>query len=509
MMNQLLFENITFGYETSLKPILKDVTASFPEGWTGIIGPNGTGKTTLLKLACGELTPIHGNIRHGGRACYCSQRTDDPPSQWEEFLQSGESEAWEWRGRLKIREDWFERWPTLSQGERKRAQLAVILWQDPDILAVDEPTNHLDREARRLVGDALAAYRGIGLLVSHDRELLDNLCRQCLMIDPPQTHSFPGGYTEASRLAKQKEAEILGAYQKAKSDMERLMHSASARLDKANRYRNGFSKRNLDIRDSDSRSKIDLARVSGKDGKAGRLADQLNGRVRQATEKVSQFNIKKKYETDFWVLGESASRDLLLQLPAGSIELGEGRILEFPALELRPTDRIALTGLNGTGKTTLLNYILNQYLTLPEGKWVYLPQEIHLEEASRIMERFHQLPEDEKGRVMTLVSCLGSRPDRLVGGRNLAPSPGEIRKLLLALGAARNPWLIIMDEPTNHLDLPSVEALESALSEFPGALILVSHDERFLSRLARVRWEIHSDNDSQLKLQTALIGDAY
>lgn len=504
-MSQLTFENITFSYKTSLQPVFDGVSVNFPEGWTGIIGPNGSGKTTLLRLGCGELMPDAGVIRLIGRAFYCPQRTDHPPLRWKEFIESGDASAWEWRGRLQIEESWFDRWETLSQGERKRAQLAVTLWQEPDILAVDEPTNHLDREAKKLVGDALAVYRGIGLLVSHDRELLDTLCRQCLMMEPPEVHCFPGGYTQAAELAQAREAETLASYQKAKEEMERLMRTMAVRKDKAARYRNGFSKRKLDPKDRDAKGRIDLARLTGKDGKAGRLADQMEGRLRQAKDKIGQFNIKRKYETDFWVSGESAHRDILLQVPGGVIELGEGRKLYYPELEIKPQDRIALTGPNGTGKTTLINHILQNHLQLPEGRWVYLPQEITLVEAEAVMKEFHQLSEENKGRIMTLVSCLGSRPERIVGGENLAPSPGEIRKLLLALGAAKNPWLIIMDEPTNHLDLPSVEALESALSGFPGALLLVSHDERFLSGLAAIRWHIGENEGSEMELKISLM----
>ena len=96
--------------------------------------------------------------------------------------------AWQLKGRLALEADWLERWESLSHGERKRAQIAVALWLEPPVLAVDEPTNHIDTQARALLEGALRDYRGVGLLVSHDRDLLDRLCRQCLFLDPPGAH---------------------------------------------------------------------------------------------------------------------------------------------------------------------------------------------------------------------------------------------------------------------------------------------------------------------------------
>ena len=113
-----------------------------------------------------------------------------------------DGQAWELRGRLGLEEDWIGRWDSLSHGERKRAQIAVALWRRPSVLAIDEPTNHLDREARRMLAEALRRYDGIGLLVSHDRELLDELCRQCVFVEPPVVTVRPGGYTQGVEQAR-------------------------------------------------------------------------------------------------------------------------------------------------------------------------------------------------------------------------------------------------------------------------------------------------------------------
>jgi ATPase subunit of ABC transporter with duplicated ATPase domains len=191
-----------------------------------------------------------------------------------------------------------------------------------------------------------------------------------------------------------------------------------------------------------------------------------------------------------WMSGAKSKRNTLFNLPAGSLSLGGDRWLHFPDLSMKPDDRIALTGLNGSGKSTLIDDIM-QSLNLHEDHVTYLPQEIDIHASKDIMARARNLPPDKLGQMMTVVSCLGSRPQRLL--ESLEPSPGEIRKILLATGIASVPHLIVMDEPTNHLDLPSIECLEKALVDCPCGLLLVSHDRRFLDTLTHKRWHIGED----------------
>ena len=190
----------------------------------------------------------------------------------------------------------------------------------------------------------------------------------------------------------------------------------------------------------------------------------------------------------FWLEGSGCStRNAVLAVPAGEIPLGDGRRLVYPELYVSPTDRIALTGPNGLGKSTLLKRLL-QNVNVPPERLISVPQEITVEEAKGILEEARSLPKDRLGFVMTSVSRLGSRPGRLLESEQ--PSPGEIRKLLLALGVNRGPHLIVMDEPTNHMDLPSIECLEEALSDCPCAMILVSHDRAFLDKLTDYTWNL-------------------
>lgn len=486
----LSLNSISFTHEGAVNPLFDRINITFAVGWTGIVGANGTGKTTLLRLACGELDPHTGSIHRPRLSIYCPQRTDHPPEGLTQFIESLDPSACELRGRIGIERDWHARWDTLSHGERKRAQIAVALWREPDVLAVDEPTNHIDTDAMDLLARALSGFRGVGMLVSHDRELLDALCRQCAFIEPPNVTMRPGSYTEATRQAQLEDQHIRDEYEQAKTAVEKLRREAIRRHEEASRADRRRSKRHIDPKDHDAKGRIDAARISGVDGKAGRLASQLDGRVRMAESRLGEFEIKRRYQTSFWLSGSRSPRNTLFSLPAGSLELGADRWLAFPELAMQPDSRIAITGPNGAGKSTLVRHVISR-LNLPADKVIYLPQEISMEQSRRVMQEVNSLPNAQLGTVMTIVSCLGSRPERLVGSDE--SSPGEIRKVLLALGVSLAPHLIVMDEPTNHLDLPAIECLEEALSECPCGLLLVSHDFRFLSRLATIRWRLAPD----------------
>jgi ATPase subunit of ABC transporter with duplicated ATPase domains len=131
------------------------------------------------------------------------------------------------------------------------------------------------------------------------------------------------------------------------------------------------------------------------------------------------------------------------------------------------------------------------------GKYTYVPQEIDIHASQDIMDRARELPHERLGQMMIVVSCLGSRPQQLL--ESVEPSPGEIRKVLLATGIANVPHLVVMDEPTNHLDLPSIECLEQALIDCPCGLLLVSHDRCLSDVLAHKRWHISEDDKTAEK----------
>jgi ATPase subunit of ABC transporter with duplicated ATPase domains len=495
---EILFHQVEFAYQTSPTLLFAGLDLHLPLGWTGIAGANGAGKTTLLRLAVGELAPRQGRVQAPSSALYCAQRTDEAPPLLGQFLAAAEAEACLLRGRLGAAEDWLARWDSLSHGERKRAQLGVALWRRPSVLAVDEPTNHLDLEARALLGEALRTFRGVGLLVSHDRQLLDALCRQCVFLDPPAARLRPGTYTQGLAQARREEEQARRQRALAREEEQRLEQEARRRREEAARSQARRSKRGLDPKDHDARFRRNRARISGKDGSAGRLQRQLDGRLARARERLEAAQVKKTYELGIWMAGARSHRRTLFALPAGALPLGEGRCLRHPDLAMGPQERVALTGPNGGGKSTLVRRIVGA-LTLPPAQVVYLPQELPLGAARQVLDQVRALPRAELGRLMNVVSCLGSRPQRLLD--TAAPSPGEARKLLLALGIARTPHLIVMDEPTNHLDLPSIQCLEEALDPCPCGLLLVSHDLPFLGRLARTRWHLEEEAGGQWLLR--------
>lgn len=494
----LAVSDLTFCYNTAQTPLFTDLTASFPEGFTGIVGANGSGKSTLLKLLTGQLVPNAGEVIGARHAISCPQRTDLPPSRLEDFLDSWDAGAAELRGRLRIDLDFLSSWQTLSHGERKRAQLACALWQEPDVLALDEPTNHIDRAARDLLLQTLLRFRGVGLIVSHDRDLLDQLCVQCLWVTPPRVKVFPGGYSQTRKqMAQDRETEHR-TRTKALREHRKLQRELVRRRQNEEKNHAARSKRGITAKDSDARDRVNLARAT--DGNAGKTLRQLEGRKVQAEARLAAAQVTKSYDTGFWLPGSRSRRNLLLDLPAVELPLNDTRSLVTPALRLGPEDRVAITGANGLGKSTLLRHILPD-LNVPEERVVYLPQELSAERAAAVLTEAKALQPEKLGDLMQIVSRLGSRPGRLLDSHR--PSPGEIRKLLLALGVFRSPHLVVMDEPTNHLDLPSIEALEAALRECPCALLLVSHDERFLDEVNVGRWVIEATPGGNSALRTS------
>jgi ATPase subunit of ABC transporter with duplicated ATPase domains len=330
----------------------------------------------------------------------------------------------------------------------------------------------------------------VGLLVSHDRELLDALCGQCLFVEPPGASMRPGGYTDASALARADEEHARHEHRSAKRELGRLQLEASDRRREAARATQRHSKRRLPRKDHDAKSRIDLARITGKDIKSGQRLRQLDGRLRQARDKLARIRVKKHRRLRLEVNASQARRDRLFRLPAGSIALGGGRRLDHPELQMAPGDRVAVVGPNGSGKSTLIREIVG-CLDVPAERVVYLAQEIDRFTGAKAAADVRRLSHEQLGEVMTTVACLGSEPERVL--ETDEPSPGELRKIMLAVGMAGDPQLIVMDEPTNHLDLPSIECMERALDGCPCGLLLVSHDTRFLTRLSQTVWEISAD----------------
>jgi len=191
--------------------------------------------------------------------------------------------------------------------------------------------------------------------------------------------------------------------------------------------------------------------------------------------------------------GDPSRKKTIFQIPESSIESGHQLIIQHCGLVIQAKDKIAVIGKNGCGKSTLVNYLI-RHLPNRQKQLVYLPQEISAEQSKEILAEIKALSNEQLGEIMTIVRRLGSNPGRLLESK--LPSPGELRKLLIALGVLKKPVLMILDEPTNHLDLPSIECLETALKKYEAALLIVSHDRQFLKQTTNIVWSIYK-NDNQ------------
>ena len=492
MSMQLVLSGVRYAYPAAREAVLNNVTITFPTGWTALLGDNGCGKTTLAKIACGLLAPDAGSVTRGLVCAYVAQDADEPPEGLADFALDYGRKARELREAFRIEDDMPWRFDELSFGERKKLQVAVALWGRPDVLVADEPTNHLDADAREELGAALARFRGIGILVSHDRDLVDLLATRCASFEPGGIVVRPGGYSAAHGQAELERATAVAKRASAKRELARLSAEKDARAHEAARADARRSKRGLDPRDRDARGKIDLAIFTGKDGQAGRLSSQMDARVAAAQERLAAARVAKRYDGDLWVDAEPTHRRTVLHVPAATIPCGPEGTLQIPELWVGSRDHVGVVGPNGAGKSTLLSHLRILLARAEDAglgvEVLDIPQELPAVARDALVARVSDLAPAERGRVLSCVAQLNSDPDRILeGGRT---SPGELRKLMLAEGILRHPALIVMDEPTNHLDLHSTEALERALAAYPGALVLVSHDRRFLDACTSRTWEV-------------------
>ncbi|HSN15013.1 MAG TPA: ATP-binding cassette domain-containing protein, partial [Anaeromyxobacteraceae bacterium] len=191
-MPRIRLERLTFAYADAA-PILEDAQLTLDDGWTGLVGENGAGKSTLLALVARALAPTSGALRvepGGARVVLCPQRVDEPGQDAAHLAGRDDGEARRLRHALRLDPADLARWATCSPGERKRWQLGAALAACPDVLLLDEPTNHADGDARALLLDALRRFRGLGVVVSHDRALLDALTTRTLRLHRGRAHLY-------------------------------------------------------------------------------------------------------------------------------------------------------------------------------------------------------------------------------------------------------------------------------------------------------------------------------
>ena len=414
------------------------------------------------------------------------------------------------RNELSIEDEWPWRYNTLSCGQQKRLQVACALWSAPDVLVVDEPTNHVDASTRHALFTALSKFKGIGVLISHDRVLLDALCSQCLFIANGTATMRPGGYSQAFSQVALERSSAIHAREIAQKEKVRTEREAQRRREEASRVQARRSGKGITKNDSDARAKRRHYIISGQDGKAGKLSARMQSRLGKAEDDVADSKVEKRYDAHVWLNAEPSKRKVLFRMGPGRIAVGES-LLSLPALFIGNTDHIGLVGDNGSGKTTLVKKIIasisadtsliNTSLMdatsantgCADTKVLYIPQEPDMLQKEKTLKKMRELSSAQRGQVLSIVAQLNSDPDCILEGDTV--SPGEMRKLMLALGILESPELLVMDEPTNYLDLGSTEALERLLSVYPGALLLVSHDASLVSSATSITWRIQKSED--------------
>lgn len=500
--------NLSFSYPSSTVRLFEDFSLQFAEGWTCVAGSNGCGKSTLLKLLAGILVPDGGKLSYGPRAgsgagdsVYCPQECAEMPENLYTAFWSDDNEVRKFFSRLRVTEEMLDRYDSLSGGEKKRVQVVCALAEKPAVLLLDEPTNHLDAKTSSMIAAALQEFTGTGIMVSHDRAFTDGLCtrtvflyneaasfaggRDCIAFD-----SYPCGLSKSLELRQSAGESSRGEWEKldAKASREK---ERGVRLEAQNqKARVRLSKKTVDPRDHDTQAKIDVARISGKDRTTGDAKARLETQISRTESERDGVKKALRRKEGFSLSGTDAMKPVVIEetvLQAGSYRL------KVPHIEIRRGSKLALTGENGAGKTLFVRHVISRMEQAGRAdEMLYLPQEIPEEGRRAVLSAFRALEEDERGEVLSTLYRLGSEPEHLAELRNPAAeksaalqiSPGEMRKLMIALAVQKPLSLLVLDEPTNHMDITSVLALENALAALDCAMIVISHDKAFLEKIA-------------------------
>ena len=502
------------------KPLFQDLTFALGEEIVGLVGRNGSGKSTLLAILAGEADPAVGAVSRSGRIAMLRQVQPDQGSIAEalgvadDLLRLSRLEGGEGSVEDAGRADWtleqriadaFARVrlaagldrdvASLSGGERTRLGLAAMLLAEPQVLLMDEPTNNLDAEGRAAIAELLAGWQGGAVVASHDRDLLEELDR-IVELTPVGVASFGGGWSafvEARDARRQRaEAEL----DKAARD---IRHQSAAiqrqREKKARRDKAGKAK--ADRGDMPRIVAGAMAERSENSGSRGELlAQRQMAEAGEALDRARrQVEIVTPLRIELPSAGLSASRRLL-RFQDVAMARGGGRLFGPLSFDVVGPERIVISGPNGSGKTTLLRLALGLEepdrgrIDRAEGAIAMLDQHVSLlDPALDLVDNLRaRHPGLSAGQAHEILARFAFRNrDALRPAATL--SGGEKLRAGLAIVTAGfpAPQLLVLDEPTNHLDIDAVEMLEAALAQYDGALLLVSHDRRFLDAVGHGR----------------------
>ncbi|MCB9688733.1 MAG: ABC-F family ATP-binding cassette domain-containing protein [Alphaproteobacteria bacterium] len=452
-------------------PVLDDVSFALERGPTGLVGGNGAGKTTLLRLLTGELAPTSGTVAVHGEVLLCRQEAvlDDAVRA---FAWGWVDGAWAVQGRLGLDPAALDRFDTLSPGERRRWQIGAALAHDPALLLLDEPTDHLDADARSWLLDALRSHHGAMLVVSHDRAFLDALVTRVVRLDHGRATLTRGDATTALAAWDEERRQQLAALDVASAEVRATRAQlASTRHDHAGAVATGrTSARMKGVHDSDARSTAAKGRAQRATASHGRRVEVARGALERAELAHGVLDRPDLVGGEVRFVAAPGAPGRLLAVRQDLVA-GERVLHADVEVVVERGEHVHVAGPNGAGKSTLLRALVGRML--PE-RVLWLPQELDEDRVAADLDALRALDPATRGLVLQGVAHLGTPPERLLA--TARPSPGEARKLALALGLGRGAWLLALDEPTNHLDLPAIRALEAALEAYDGALLLVSHD---------------------------------
>ena len=423
-------------------PILLDVTLGVPPGARiGVVGPNGVGKSTLLRIAAGMEEADAGTVTRA-------------PG----WLTVGYM-AQEQNGRA-----------TLSGGQAARKALDDVLTAELDVLLLDEPTNNLDYEGLARLERFMRTSSASIVVVSHDREFLDRTVTRVLELDEwtRQAKEYPGGWSEYEAARDRARGRQYARWESSVEERRRIEQQA-ARMRQWEERGYGQGRKKKKSKDVKKAYAKKLARV-------------------ETAEKPYE-----PWELSITMAAERRSGRVVARLEGAVIENGDFRLgpVDF---ELDWGERVALTGPNGSGKTTILHAMLGR-LPLAAGTRYVGPGavlgELDQERArfagpESLLDAFCREADVPSDEARTLLAKYGLGADDVLRPAE-SLSPGERTRAAVALLVVRGVNCLLLDEPTNHLDLPAIEELEAALERYDGTVLLVTHDRRFLERFAATR----------------------
>jgi ATPase subunit of ABC transporter with duplicated ATPase domains len=498
-------------------PLFSGLTLSLGTERVGLVGRNGSGKSTLLKALSGEVSPASGAIHMQGRIARLEQRFDEDfsvartlgvdasLSRLARIIagngRTADFEAADWTLETRLEQaltrtglediDLDRSMASLSGGERTRVGLARLLLLDPDIILLDEPTNNLDARGRAAVMQLVETWHGGLIVASHDRALLERMNR-IVELSPIGCTVFGGGWTE---FTEARDAARARAARDAEAAANKL-RSTERNAQRARERKDRSDARGRAVRARRDQPKILLdARAERAEGSAARGQHLASRQLGEASDALADAEARLERTTplniDLPACELPAGRQIL-DLEAVSMTFGGRRLFGPLSFQLRGPARAAICGLNGSGKTTLLKLVTGEFqatsgtVSLQTGRIAFLDQHASALDPSLTLQENMKalapgLSDNEARAQLARFAFRGGDALQLAGSL----SGGErLRAALAAAFASQEPpELLLLDEPTNHLDMDAVDLLEAALKSYDGAILAISHDERFLEAI--------------------------